>query len=65
MIFNLGHIKLPFSADLRVTQRTITIRDNTPYKEVIPIKRQWKHPLYNFPQFYYDIAIYELGKKYF
>ena len=43
--------------------RTISIRDNTPYEEVIAIKREWQYPLYTHPEFYFDIAVFELGKE--
>ena len=41
--------------------RTAKIRDHTPYNEVFEIRRKFVHPLYEFPKFYYDIAVLELG----
>ena len=52
-----------FSAERTVVTRTLSIRDNTPYEEVIGIKREWQYPLYTHPEFYYDIAVFELGKE--
>lgn len=43
--------------------RNIFIRDNTPFKEIIEVKREFSYPLYNFPLLYYDIAIFELERK--
>ena len=51
-----------FSAAPRSVIRTISIRDDTPYEEVIAIKREWQYPLYTHPEFYFDIAVFELGK---
>ncbi len=39
----------------------IVIRDNTPYREVIEVKRTFEHPLYQGANATYDIAILELG----
>ena len=38
------------------------VRDHTPYKEIIEIRRQFLHPLYD-GEFYYDIAVLELERK--
>ena len=38
-------------------------RDNTEHKEVIEIKRIYKHPKYQFPELYDDIAVLELGRR--
>ena len=49
---------------MKTGTRTIKIRDQTEYEELIGIKREWVHPhrhLYN-NSLYYDIAILELGK---
>jgi len=43
--------------------RINTIRDNTPYKELVEIKRIFKHPYYRFPNLYNDIALLELGRR--
>jgi len=40
-----------------------TIRDGTPFKEVIEIKRVYKHPNYQYPKLYDDIAVVELGRR--
>ena len=40
-----------------------TIRDNTPYREVVEIKRVYKHPNYRFPNLYDDVAVLELGRR--
>jgi len=40
-----------------------TIRDNTPFKDVIEIKRVFKHPKYVYPNLYNDIALLELGRR--
>ena len=59
--FFIGFISFRCRGDSRSTVRTITIRDDTPYKEIFSVKRQFQHPLYEYPKFYYDIAIFELG----
>lgn len=41
--------------------RNVFIRDNTPFKEIVEIRRQFTYPLYEFPFLYNDIAIFELG----
>merc|ERR1711953_899672 len=43
--------------------RVNTIRDNTPYKELVEIKRVYKHPNYRFPNLYNDVAVLELGRR--
>ena len=43
--------------------RINTIRDGTPYNEIIEIKRIYKHPLYTFPNLYNDVAVLELGRR--
>ena len=40
-----------------------TIRDGTPFKEVIEIKRVYQHPNYQYPKLYDDIAVVELGRR--
>ena len=43
----------------------MSIRDNTPFREKIGVRRVWKHPVREskeVPGAYYDIAIMELGK---
>ena len=50
---------------MKTHTRTIEIREDTGFKELIGIKREWVHPqryLYK-DSLYYDIAILELGKK--
>ena len=50
---------------MKTGTRTIKIREQTEYEELIGIKREWVHPLrhlYN-NSLYYDIAILELGKN--
>ena len=45
--------------------RTVSIRDNTKFREKIGVRRVWKHPgreAKEVPGAYYDIAIMELGK---
>jgi len=42
---------------------TIPVRDGTPYKEIVEVKRIYKHPLYSFPRLYNDIALLELGRR--
>ena len=43
--------------------RTNTVRDGTPFKEIVEVKRIYKHPLYSFPRLYNDIALLELGRR--
>jgi len=43
--------------------RINTIRDNTENKELVEIKRVFKHPLYKYPNLYNDIALLELGRR--
>ena len=43
--------------------KTNTLRDGTPYKELVEVKRVYKHPLYSFPRLYNDIALLELGRR--
>ena len=43
--------------------KTNTVRDGTPYKELVEVKRVYKHPLYSFPRLYNDIALLELGRR--
>jgi len=43
--------------------RINTIRDNTANKELVGIKRVFKHPLYKYPNLYNDIALLELGRR--
>merc|ERR1719154_788119 len=40
-----------------------SIRDNTIYREVVETKRVFKHPLYEYPNLYNDIAVIELGRR--
>ena len=40
----------------------LEIRTSTEHKEVLAIRRFFYHPLYIKPQYYYDLAILELGK---
>ena len=55
--------------DKRRNTRSIKIRADTKYEEIIGIKREWIHPLRdsisncNLSPAYYDLAILELGKK--
>ena len=48
----------------RGTRRAVTIRVGTPHQEVLEVRRHFKHPGYEHPKFYDDIAILELGKLY-
>ena len=56
-------------ADKKGNTRSIKIRADTKYEEIIGIKREWIHPLRdsiskcNLSPAYYDLAILELGKK--
>ena len=43
--------------------RVNTVRDNTPYKELVEIKRVYKHPNYKVPNLYDDVAVLELGRR--
>ena len=43
--------------------RVNTLRDNTGNKEIIEIKRVFKHPLYKYPNLYNDVAVIELGRR--
>ena len=43
--------------------KTNTVRDGTPFKEIVEVKRIYKHPLYTFPRLYNDIALLELGRR--
>ncbi len=49
------------SPDPRNNIRTIILRDDTDYKEIIEIRRVFVHPAFFFPSLYYDIAVAELG----
>ena len=51
--------------NLKTGTRTITIRADTEYEELIGIKREWVHPYRHLYKnsLYYDIAILELGKN--
>merc|ERR1712038_504761 len=40
-----------------------TLRDGTPLKEVIEVKRVYQHPNYEYPKQYDDIAVVELGRR--
>ena len=40
-----------------------TLRDGTPFKEVIEAKRVYQHPNYEYPKQYNDIAVVELGRR--
>ena len=40
-----------------------TIRDGTPFEEVVEIKRVYKHPNYKYPNLYNDVAVLELGRR--
>ena len=40
-----------------------TLRDGTPFKEVIEVKRVYQHPNYQYPKQYNDIAVVELGRR--
>ena len=48
------------------TIKIITIRSGTNFKELVPIRRLWRYPLYfgNNSFYEYDIAVIELGKKF-
>lgn len=48
---------------LRGKVRTNTVREGTPFKEMLEVKRIYKHPLYSFPRLYNDIALLELGRR--
>jgi hypothetical protein len=41
--------------------RTIGIRDDTDYSEIVEVRRSWKYPKFD-GRAYYDIAVIELGK---
>jgi len=44
----------------------VSIRDNTPFREKIGVRRVWKHPVREskeVPGAYYDIAIMELERR--
>merc|ERR1711962_788923 len=45
--------------DIRFKQ----LRDQTNYKELITVKKVFKHPLYERPQLYNDIAVVELSRR--
>ena len=38
-------------------------RDNTQYRELVEIKKVYKHPSYSYPSLYTDIAVVELGRR--
>ena len=40
-----------------------TLRDGTPFREVIEVKRVYQHPNYEYPKQYNDIAVVELGRR--
>ena len=40
-----------------------TLRDGTPFREVVEIKRVYQHPNYQYPKLYDDIAVVELGRR--
>lgn len=39
------------------------MRDDTPFKEIIEVRRHFVHPLYQFPLIHYDLVIFELERK--
>merc|ERR550539_1197657 len=39
------------------------LRDGTPFKELIEVKRVYQHPHYKFGLLYNDIAMIELGRR--
>ena len=43
------------------------IRAGTDFKEIIPIRRVWRYPLYNgaISEYEYDISVVELGKIFY
>ena len=41
----------------------LNLRDNTQYKEIIEMKKVYKHPLYEYPSLYNDVAVIELGRR--
>jgi len=61
-----AHCYDDFGASAQQGQRQVrinTIRDNTANKELVEIKRVFKHPLYKYPNLYNDIALLELGRR--
>ena len=47
----------------RAATRTISIRDGTEHHEAIEVRREFLHPLYQWPMFYNDIAVLELERR--
>ena len=43
--------------------RSIIVRNNTDLAEKIVVKRNFIHPLYEFPNVYNDIVISQLGRR--
>eukprot|EP00092_Neocalanus_flemingeri_P037709 GFUD01041055.1.p1 GENE.GFUD01041055.1~~GFUD01041055.1.p1 ORF type:complete len:698 (+),score=145.05 GFUD01041055.1:85-2178(+) len=61
-----SHCYDDFGASASIGPRQVkinTIRDNTEYKELVEIKRVFKHPLYKYPNLYNDVALLELGRR--
>ncbi len=52
-----------FSEDGTMKIKVNTIRSQTKHKEVIEMKRVFKHPLYKSNRAYDDIALVELGRR--
>ena len=40
-----------------------TIRDLTPYKSIVEIKKLYRHPLYKAPSLYNDLVVGEFGRR--
>ena len=48
--------------DVTVTGH-VTIRDNSENENIIGIKKLYKHPYFQYPSLYDDIALVELGRR--
>jgi len=50
-------------SNTRETTRTVVIRDNTPFKEIVEVKRSFIHPYYSPGPVDNDIAVFELERR--
>ena len=50
-------------SDVPKRSNVITIRDNTNNLELVEVRRVYKHPNYEYPILYNDIALVELGRR--
>ncbi len=61
-LLTAAHCNINFDPDHeQELTRAIVLRDNTPYREVVEVRRVFSHPLFQAPNATYDIAVIELG----